>query len=417
MTPETPKSANQPWTLSIEPKRWQSAAFERWTKHQRGIVEAVTGAGKTLFAEMCISWFHKHAPDARILVIVPTVALADQWYVSLSEDLNLPQSELAMYCGGSHPDRPRAVNVMVLNTARTRAANIASGARTMLVVDECHRAASKSNARALEGEFAATLGISATPRRQNDDLFETVLIPKLGPLIFRYPYNDAIRDGALVPFDLVNVRTTFTPYEQTRFDQANAAVARAYALFERGDVTSEQLKFRLLQRARISANAVNRIAVAVRLASEKTRQRTIVFHESIAAAEKISSLLMSQGLNATTYHSRVPQTIGRDNLRMFRRGMFDVLVTCRALDEGLNVPETSVAVIASSTSSMRQRVQRLGRVLRPSLGKSFATIYTIYLSDLEEQRLSEEANSLEGVANVQWIRSRVMVRGQAHEGR
>lgn len=91
--------------------------------------------------------------------------------------------------------------------------------------------------------------------------------------------------------------------------------------------------------------------------------------------------------------------------------MFDVLVSCRALDEGTNVPETVVAVIASSTSSQRQRIQRLGRVLRPSDGKTVASVYTLYTTDTEEKRLREEEALLEGVATVQWYKGKANPHG------
>jgi superfamily II DNA or RNA helicase len=68
----------------------------------------------------------------------------------------------------------------------------------------------------------------------------------------------------------------------------------------------------------------------------------------------------------------------------------------------MNVPETAVAVIASSTASQRQRIQRLGRVLRPARGKSKATIYTLFATEQEKIRLTNEAERLEGVANILW---------------
>ena len=68
----------------------------------------------------------------------------------------------------------------------------------------------------------------------------------------------------------------------------------------------------------------------------------------------------------------------------------------------MNVPETAVAVIASSTASQRQRIQRLGRVLRPARGKDKATIYTLFATTQEKVRLTSEAGRLEGVANILW---------------
>jgi superfamily II DNA or RNA helicase len=82
--------------------------------------------------------------------------------------------------------------------------------------------------------------------------------------------------------------------------------------------------------------------------------------------------------------------------------VFDVLVSCKALDEGMNVPEAAVAIIASSTASHRQRIQRLGRVLRPAPGKDHALIYTLFATRQEQKRLMNEEESLDGVAGVRW---------------
>jgi superfamily II DNA or RNA helicase len=87
---------------------------------------------------------------------------------------------------------------------------------------------------------------------------------------------------------------------------------------------------------------------------------------------------------------------------MFRKGISNVLVTCRALDEGLNVPETEVAIISSATSSDRQRIQRLGRVLRPSKGKDSATVYTLFATEIEKKRLQDEAELMPDLINTRW---------------
>jgi superfamily II DNA or RNA helicase len=68
--------------------------------------------------------------------------------------------------------------------------------------------------------------------------------------------------------------------------------------------------------------------------------------------------------------------------------MISVLVTVHALDEGFDVPEAEVAIVIASSATRRQRIQRLGRVLRSTLEKVSATIFTIYSSPQEAQRLS-----------------------------
>ena len=124
--------------------------------------------------------FRKRYPTGRFVVVVPTLALLDQWYVSLREDLRVPDDEIALFSGEGRSEDFRFVNLMVINTARTYASKVSEDYETMLIVDECHRAASQANALALKGNHRATLGLSATPEREYDDLFNAVLVPALG---------------------------------------------------------------------------------------------------------------------------------------------------------------------------------------------------------------------------------------------
>ena len=215
------------WSLSKPPRSWQSSALEAWKATFHGIVSVVTGGGKTIFAQMCMQIFRESYPKGRFVIVVPTHALLDQWYVSLCEDLRVPNNSIALFSGESRPSDFAVVNLMVINTARTYASKVSDKYDTMLVVDECHRAASASNSLALRGNHKATLGISATPEREYDNLFNSVLVPRLGPALFQYDYNQALRDGVIVPFDLVNVSTDMTSSEQQKYDDATADIARA----------------------------------------------------------------------------------------------------------------------------------------------------------------------------------------------
>ena len=61
----------------------------------RGIASVVTGAGKTVFAEHCMAEAARHIANLHFIVLLPTNALLDQWYVSMREDLGLSPDEIA----------------------------------------------------------------------------------------------------------------------------------------------------------------------------------------------------------------------------------------------------------------------------------------------------------------------------------
>lgn len=391
--------------LTYSLRDWQERALAAWVAAgQRGVVSVVTGGGKTRFAEACIVQFLEDAPDAAVHIVVPTLALVDQWVVGLEEDLGLDKSDVAVYAGGKRPLEGARFSVFTLVSARENVPRLATQKPTMLVVDECHRIGSPVNSLGLDAPFAATLGLSATPERDSDEGFATVIAPALGDIVFSYTYEEARADGVITPFDLVNVRVPMLDEESEAYEKASASIRRLYRRYEQGAVSPEKLAEALRRRARIAAQAQMRVPTCVRILEQHRGARAIVFHEFIDPAEQIAALLEERGISSTIYHSRIGPALRQDNLRLFRRGAFEALVTCRALDEGINVPETEVAVIASGTASRRQRIQRMGRVLRPAKGKSRAMVYTLFASDAEEQRLREEQMGSEsGADSVRWM--------------
>jgi superfamily II DNA or RNA helicase len=60
-----------------------------------------------------------------------------------------------------------------------------------------------------------------------------------------------------------------------------------------------------------------------------------------------------------------------------RDGSLPWIVTSRVLNEGVDVPEVSVAIIISGTGSVREHVQRLGRILRKQGNKQARLIELI----------------------------------------
>lgn len=396
----------QPLEALREPRTWQRSAFDRWVENGHlGVVQVVTGGGKTIFATLCMAELDRRHPEtARVVVLVPTLTLLDQWFVSLVEDTSVGSDEIATYSGEGIPTKPSRINLLVLNTARRMAPLISDEGDVLLVVDECHRAGSPENAKALQGRKRAALGLSATPDREYDSGFELRVMPHLGPIIYRYDYNDAVRDGVIVPFRLVNVEVSLANDEGAKYARASRRIARLQARHNKGENVADSLTLALINRARIANEARSRIPTAVRIVDNHKGQRCIVFHERIRDAEEIAALLRGRGHSVATYHSNLGPELRRDNLRLFRRGVFDVLVTCRALDEGLNVPEAEFAVIASGTASSRQRIQRIGRVLRPSSGKPNATVYTLYATEHEARRLLSEAQGLD-LVDVTWMRA------------
>ena len=150
-------------------------------------------------------------------------------------------------------------------------------------------------------------------------------------------------------------------------------------LKKEGVTSSERLEKLLIRRASISKNAELRLPVAVALVQSVLPRKTILFHESILHIEAISHVLQEYGIDCRTYHSKLSKRRKIESLALFIEGSIEVLLTCRSLDEGFDLPDIEVGIIASMTKSPRQRIQRLGRILRRS-GSKIAEIKPSYFT-------------------------------------
>jgi len=358
-------------------------------------VSVVTGGGKTVFALSCIDRIKPLAT----LIIVPTTALLEQWWEEAANYFDLDLDEINIVTG-KLTFRLGAINIAVLNTAAKLAERVQEH-KCFLIVDECHKAAATQFRAALNVNTIATLGLSATPERPYDEGLQDVLVPALGPVIFSYSYADALRDGVIVPFELKNIVFELESDRQVEYDKLSKAIA--LSIIQHGTDAARTIAL-FLKRARVLNLSLNRIRLALKLAAANRGKRTLIFHEDIEACELIHSVLSEKGVLSGVYHSRMPLRAKATMLNRYRKGAIDVLVSCRALDEGFNVPETEIGIIAASTATRRQRIQRLGRVVRPSTGKKGALIYTLVASGPEIERLKAEEASMEGVATVTWSR-------------
>lgn len=392
------------WTLKPRPRQWQVAALERWCATYRGVVAIVTGGGKTMFAMQCMLALLKVRPHCRFVIVVPTIALLDQWHAALSQELGVPERDITAIGGKSRKTDNARIILAVLNSARIAVPMLTQHGEWFLIVDECHRAASEKNRATLKGAFVATLGLSATPERQYDTWFDEFIVPALGPVIFRYRYEEALRDKVISEFDLWNIRVPLTADEEEEIQRVNKAIARELqSLNRQGVLESPRLQRLLLRRSRCSQAAASRIHATVELTDKSRGKRGLIFHEFTASADRIVELLKKQGHRARVYHSGLGPPTRYENLRLYIARQIDVLVTCRALDEGLDVPSTEFGIIAASTTTLRQRVQRLGRILRPAPNKSRAFVMTLYALPSEAENLHLESRRLAEITHTRWF--------------
>ena len=118
-------------------------------------------------------------------------------------------------------------------------------------------------------------------------------------------------------------------------------------------------------------------------------EKVLIFHERIEVANKIFEYLREKELKVGIYHTDLPMDERVNSISQYREGAVNILVSCRALDEGLDVPESNTGIIVAGTSSVRQWIQRMGRILRKTPAKKFSRIYVVFI-DLVEKDVFKE---------------------------
>ena len=381
-------------------REWQEAAFPLWWERKRGIVKVVTGGGKTVFAIHCLKKYLEENSNNTIFIVVPSIALLDQWHEGLQ--LSFKNNEIALNGGGERLDKLSKITISTIDSVKNIIENF-DASKTLLIVDECHKIGTEKRGEILTNNWHATLGLSATPERDYDDNFYIIIRKILGDIIFDYDYIDAREDEVIVNFKLLYAYAAMTSSEEAEYKKFTKSIQRRAATIGGNNMNDYPLKMLIFNRARMVKNSINRIPFGIELLQKYKRDSWIVFTENKKQAKEFNTIIDKKGYKSAIYNTDLDSNEREENLNNFKNGNLNVLVSCTALDEGFDMPEADGAMILSASSSKRQRIQRMGRVLRITANKQNALIVTVYSSKTEYEKLREESNryQLEGVP-IKW---------------
>jgi superfamily II DNA or RNA helicase len=398
----------------LDLRDWQIAAFAAWAQAGcTGVVEAVTGTGKTRLAiaatRACL------ARDGRVLIIVPTLDLLGQWRRQLRE--LVPEARVGQLGGGQADDlHDHHVVIATPHSAAAVPIDLPQGAIGLLVADEAHRYGAPTWGDALKPDFAMRMALTATYERNDDGLVE-VLGPYFGGVVSEYGFADAAADGVIAPFDIELRGVALTADERTRYDQADRRVrdhrrelvshglpkspleliAAAAALSAQAEgrpnskvgrqvVAARAYLSALRGRRDVAAQAGAKLAIvrdmAPQLAAAGTR--TLVFTDTVEQAEQAAVALRAGGVPAEEIHGDLPKDKRRIRLAQFKNGNLQAVVAPRVLDEGIDVPDAELAIVLAAFRTRRQMIQRLGRVLRLKPDGRPATLVIVYAAGTRE---------------------------------
>ena len=382
---------------SRRPKEHQSNALETWSKNnRRGILEHATGSGKTFTAICAIHDSIKR--NETVIILVPSRDLLKQWDRELRNTLT-DDKIYYLICGDNNTDwkKPGALSSwtasdgsmhrIIIATMDTACSpqfikNLSQGKHLFIVADEVHRLGSPRRRNALNINSGARLGLSATPRRYGDPIGTKALLDYFGEIINPpFTLNDAIKSGVLTRYFYNPLTITLTQCEQEDWNALTKTINQLLAKLNNENCQNlnfsdhPQLKTLLIKRSRIVKNASGKIALAIDLLRKEYQkgQSWIIYCDNINQLKEVLNEALKAGFDAFEYYADMAGD--RDEtLRYFSRNG-GILVSIKCLDEGVDIPSTTHALILASSQNPREFIQRRGRILRKSPGKLFAHLY------------------------------------------
>lgn len=419
---------------------WQKECLNRWHLNScRGIVQAVTGSGKTLLALSAMDSL-EHTPDRRLLVriVVPTTALMLQWKRALTEYLlarhehradpelsaDTVRRAVGLRGGGFQSSPDCRYLIYVINSARYELARqilakLRGGEDVLLIVDECHHCQRGQNQLIFdflpyiggcEGRFFSLGPTASLPAGEG----QRYLCSVLGRKIYHYGVREASAENTISPFDIYHISLSFQNDEREEYEalseQMRILYARLLGLCPSLRLLSGKENFEALRRltgskdqttAKTASSYMNLTFLRKQLVSLAASRiscarklirlldpdaKIIVFSERIRQADDLYHLLQNDWPGkAGRCHSKMGAQANKNTLERFRTGSIRILITCKSVDEGLNVPDVSVGIILSGTSTKRQRLQRLGRIIRKKDTPDHASLYYLHVTETSEE--------------------------------
>jgi RNA polymerase primary sigma factor len=381
--------------------RWQLDALVNWLRcGRRGVIEAVTGSGKTDVAIAAAADALRR--DRFVLVVVPSRVLMEQWCGRLATAL--PNARIGRL-GDSGTDRPADCDVLVA-TRHSAAAHKPlppNGRGGLLVADECHGLGGGTLRRAMLPQYEERLGLTATLERSDDAVTE-LLVPYFGGVCHRYGFEQAIADGvcaaprvAFVGVELsAGERAEYTATEQQLVGARNHLrqvrgmplepfgefIAAVSHLAERdagadGRAAREYLDA-FSKRREIVAQSSGKYELLGGLAPAiRDAHGALVFTETVRAANhainRLDPLVSIDLITGATARRQRREIL--DDLRVRR---LDAVAAPRVLDEGVDVPDANLGIVMSASRTRRQMIQRMGRILRrkqPGIAARFVIMF------------------------------------------
>lgn len=385
----------------------QLRALSSWKDNNFcGIFSMATGSGKTYTAlHAAVSLYEQLNGGIFFVVAVPYVSLAEQWS---SEMAKFGMNPLLCFSGKSNWlfDLNMAVNDFSLSKDKKFISVIVVNAtfesdgfqellnrvdinRLLFVADECHHHSSEKYKNLIPA-CKFKMALSATPWNDEESDHAINIKKHYGNVIAEYSIDDALKDKVLCPYKYRIINCEMNEDEANEYLALSSRIGKIEAIKESGGGYNEQALMHLyLKRSRLLGAISSKLYHLNALLKNTGVVKRSLFYcgegadfsfneetECVSSIiNRVSHVLSTHGYKSSRFTSDETSSQRMQILDAFKNEQIDALVSKRVLDEGIDIPACEFAFILASTTSLRQYVQRRGRVLRKYPGKDYAIIY------------------------------------------
>lgn len=376
----------------------QKSIIQKWINNKYvGTLQAVTGFGKTFTAILAISYVLDLRNKAKILVVVPTIYLQNQWI----KELNYHKIPL------------ENIEILVINTAYKLEIDC-----DLLILDEIHLYGSEQFSNIFENiKYKSIFGLTATLDRADG---KEELIKEYCPIIDKVDLQEALDNNYISNYRLYNIPIELTEEERRIYIKINKLYGyyefKLGGRFEAWDKANSILRNKdnynleeykdalgfirvVNNRRQFLYNTSNKLDLALQIIDKFPNRKTVIFSESIEFAEKILQKLPNI---STIYHSGLKKKEKKENIELFiNSDSINILSSVKALDTGMDIPNISLGITCAGSSRSLQAIQRLGRTIRYNGEDKIAIFFNIYLKDSQEEKWIRK--KCEDIPNTFWI--------------
>jgi DNA excision repair protein ERCC-3 len=340
--------------LTTELRPYQETWVETFLESRSGVYVGPPGSGKTVAAIATIA-----AVGGETLILVPSRELAGQWREELLDHSTIDPGDVGEYHGGEKTIRP--VTIATYQTAGMDRHRSLFDSRKWGVIcfDEAHHITAPVFKRSAELQAKHRLGLSATPVREtgSEEEIYTLIGPPIGA------DWDALFEAGFVQEPEVEIRYVPWREELARNEYASADGRERRRLAAENPAKVEEIRY---------------------LLAAHREQKALVFIEYLDHGEAIAEALDVPFVSGETPH--------HERAELFRRfraadGDLETLVVSRVGDEGIDLPNAELAIVASGLGgSRRQGSQRAGRTMRP---EGSALVYVLATRGTSEEEFAQ----------------------------